>query len=62
MYHHADSISEELEDKLEALLQKIGGQSEEEIVKLRMSELALSKVTPLPRRYWSTRTGRASLG
>lgn len=56
-----DSISEELEDKLEALLQKIGTQSEEEIVKLRMSELALSKVTTLSYRYWSTPTGRASL-
>ena len=47
---------------MEALLQKIGTQSEEEIVKLRMSELALSKVIPFPYRSWCTRTGRVSLG
>lgn len=39
-----DTISEELENKLDVVLSRIGDQNEEETVRLRMSELALSKV------------------
>jgi membrane protease subunit (stomatin/prohibitin family) len=42
--YNVDNISEDLEEKLEVLLSKIRNQSDEEILKLRMNELALSKV------------------
>lgn len=41
----SDTISGELENKLEALMGSLGGQNEEETVRSRMSELALNKVT-----------------
>lgn len=57
-----DSISEDLESKLDALLSRIGRQSDEEIVEIRMNELALSKVTPATLRSWFTHTANPSFG
>lgn len=48
-----DNISEDVEDKLKEIVQRIPRNNYEEALTLRMHELALSKVNHFPsRRYW----------